>query len=97
MVILIHQRVLMVTSWWRLNTPWRQDMVLADQPMLEVLRASAQRVFVPLTVGGGIRSLAPVEEADVIGWRELGIVGDGVICWVMLDGIAVFKGWESHI
>ena len=33
-----------------------EDMVLTDQPMLEVLRSSAERIFVPLTVGGGIRS-----------------------------------------
>lgn len=39
-----------------LNITAFRDMVLADQPMLEVLRSSAQRVFVPLTVGGGIRS-----------------------------------------
>lgn len=39
-----------------LNITVFRDMVLADQPMLEVLRSSAQRVFVPLTVGGGIRS-----------------------------------------
>ena len=54
-----------------LNITAFRDMVLADQPMLEVwlvvrsrpfwlhfarLRRSAERVFVPLTVGGGIRS-----------------------------------------
>jgi len=39
-----------------LNITAFRDLVLADQPMLEVLRNSAKRVFVPLTVGGGIRS-----------------------------------------
>lgn len=39
-----------------LNITAFRDMVLTDQPMLEVLRSSAQRIFVPLTVGGGIRS-----------------------------------------
>ena len=39
-----------------LNITAFREMVLAEQPMLEVLRSSAQRVFVPLTVGGGIRS-----------------------------------------
>lgn len=29
---------------------------LADQPMLEVLRRTSERVFVPLTIGGGIRA-----------------------------------------
>eukprot|EP00913_Durusdinium_trenchii_P021197 g19912.t1 len=39
-----------------LNITAFRDMVLTDQPMLEVLRLSAERIFVPLTVGGGIRS-----------------------------------------
>jgi len=39
-----------------LNITAFRDMVLEDQPMLEVLKSSAERVFVPLTVGGGIRS-----------------------------------------
>ncbi|CAK8989147.1 unnamed protein product [Durusdinium trenchii] len=38
-----------------LNITAFRDMVLTDQPMLEVLRLSAERIFVPLTVGGGIR------------------------------------------
>mmetsp|Transcript_132937 Transcript_132937/g.315044 ORF Transcript_132937/g.315044 Transcript_132937/m.315044 type:complete len:534 (-) Transcript_132937:100-1701(-) len=39
-----------------LNITAFRDMVLEDQPMLEVLRSAAEKVFVPLTVGGGIRS-----------------------------------------
>ncbi|OLP75921.1 Imidazole glycerol phosphate synthase hisHF, chloroplastic, partial [Symbiodinium microadriaticum] len=39
-----------------LNITAFRDMVLEDQPMLEVLKSAAERVFVPLTVGGGIRS-----------------------------------------
>ncbi|CAE8667703.1 unnamed protein product [Polarella glacialis] len=39
-----------------LNITAFRDLVLADQPMLEVLRSAAERIFVPLTVGGGIRS-----------------------------------------
>lgn len=38
-----------------LNITAFRDMVLADQPMLDVLRAAAAKVFVPLTCGGGIR------------------------------------------
>mmetsp|Transcript_7380 Transcript_7380/g.16172 ORF Transcript_7380/g.16172 Transcript_7380/m.16172 type:complete len:555 (-) Transcript_7380:163-1827(-) len=38
-----------------LNITAFRETVLADQPMLEVLRAAAAKVFVPLTVGGGIR------------------------------------------
>ncbi|PNH00785.1 Imidazole glycerol phosphate synthase hisHF, chloroplastic, partial [Tetrabaena socialis] len=33
------------------------DCVMEDAPMLEVLRRASERVFVPLTVGGGIKAL----------------------------------------
>uniref|UniRef100_A0A7S2WS76 Imidazole glycerol phosphate synthase hisHF n=1 Tax=Rhizochromulina marina TaxID=1034831 RepID=A0A7S2WS76_9STRA len=36
-------------------TSFRQD-VLDDQPMLQVLERASENIFVPLTVGGGIRS-----------------------------------------
>lgn len=39
-----------------LNITAYRDLVLADQPMLDMLRAAAAQVFVPLTVGGGIRA-----------------------------------------
>ncbi|EXJ16633.1 imidazole glycerol phosphate synthase HisHF [Imhoffiella purpurea] len=39
-----------------LNITAFRDFPLADQPMLEVLRRTSERVFVPLTIGGGIRS-----------------------------------------
>lgn len=39
-----------------LNITAFRDFPLADQPMLEVLRQTSERVFVPLTIGGGIRS-----------------------------------------
>mmetsp|Transcript_116454 Transcript_116454/g.301811 ORF Transcript_116454/g.301811 Transcript_116454/m.301811 type:complete len:570 (+) Transcript_116454:36-1745(+) len=39
-----------------LNITAFRDLVLADQPMLNVLHDAAKTVFVPLTVGGGIRS-----------------------------------------
>eukprot|EP00850_Spirogloea_muscicola_P022636 SM000304S11858 [mRNA] locus=s304:127174:132029:- [translate_table: standard] len=38
-----------------LNITGFREFPLGDMPMLEVLRRSAQKVFVPLTVGGGIR------------------------------------------
>ncbi|MCP4040364.1 MAG: imidazole glycerol phosphate synthase subunit HisF [Gammaproteobacteria bacterium] len=38
-----------------LNITAFRDFPLEDQPMLEVLRRTSEKVFVPLTVGGGIR------------------------------------------
>mmetsp|Transcript_3043 Transcript_3043/g.10952 ORF Transcript_3043/g.10952 Transcript_3043/m.10952 type:complete len:585 (-) Transcript_3043:64-1818(-) len=38
-----------------LNITGFRDFPLGDMPMLEVLRATSEKVFVPLTVGGGIR------------------------------------------
>lgn len=38
-----------------LNITGFRETPLADLPMLAVLRAASERVFVPLTVGGGIR------------------------------------------
>ncbi len=39
-----------------LNITAFRDFPLDDQPMLEVLRRASERVFVPLTIGGGIRA-----------------------------------------
>ncbi|MCB2214543.1 imidazole glycerol phosphate synthase subunit HisF [Desulfofustis glycolicus] len=39
-----------------LNITGFRDFPLADQPMLEVLRRTSEKVFVPLTIGGGIRA-----------------------------------------
>jgi imidazole glycerol-phosphate synthase len=39
-----------------LNITAFRDFPLADQPMLEVLRRASENVFVPLTIGGGIRA-----------------------------------------
>ena len=39
-----------------LNISGHQGCVLADLPMLKVLGDASKRIFVPLTVGGGIRS-----------------------------------------
>jgi|Deesub1362B_J571_1020462.scaffolds.fasta_scaffold00292_46 glutamine amidotransferase/cyclase len=38
-----------------LNITGFRDFPLKDQPMLEVLRLTSENVFVPLTIGGGIR------------------------------------------
>lgn len=38
-----------------LNITAFRDFPLEDQPMLEVLRRTSENVFVPLTIGGGIR------------------------------------------
>jgi len=38
-----------------LNITGFRDFPLKDQPMLEVLRRTSENVFVPLTIGGGIR------------------------------------------
>jgi len=39
-----------------LNITGFRDFPLEDMPMLEVLRRTSQNVFVPLTIGGGIRN-----------------------------------------
>ena len=39
-----------------LNITAFRDFPLQDQPMLEVLRRTSEQVFVPLTIGGGIRA-----------------------------------------
>lgn len=38
-----------------LNITGFRDFPLSDQPMLEVLKRASENVFVPLTIGGGIR------------------------------------------
>ncbi|MBK1648478.1 imidazole glycerol phosphate synthase subunit HisF [Rhabdochromatium marinum] len=39
-----------------LNITAFRDFPLADQPMLKVLRRASEEIFVPLTIGGGIRA-----------------------------------------
>ncbi|MGL1932476.1 MAG: imidazole glycerol phosphate synthase subunit HisF [Desulfotalea sp.] len=39
-----------------LNITGFRDFPMEDQPMLEVLRQTSENVFVPLTIGGGIRN-----------------------------------------
>jgi len=44
-----------------LNITAFRDFPLEDQPMLEVLRRSSENVFVPLTIGGGIRAFTDAD------------------------------------
>jgi len=44
-----------------LNITAFRDFPLSDQPMLEVLRRTSEKVFVPLTIGGGIRAFTDAE------------------------------------
>jgi imidazole glycerol-phosphate synthase len=44
-----------------LNITAFRDFPLADQPMLEVLKRTSERVFVPLTIGGGIRAFTDAD------------------------------------
>jgi len=44
-----------------LNITAFRDFPLKDQPMLEVLRRTSETVFVPLTIGGGIREFTDTE------------------------------------
>jgi imidazole glycerol-phosphate synthase len=47
-----------------LNITAFRDFPLADQPMLEVLERTSERVFVPLTIGGGIRAFRDAQGID---------------------------------
>ena len=48
-----------------LNITSFRDCPLADQPMLQVLRQACQHVFVPMTVGGGIRDTVDTDGTKV--------------------------------
>ncbi|KAK2591146.1 Histidine biosynthesis bifunctional protein hisB [Conoideocrella luteorostrata] len=48
-----------------LNITSFRDCPIADLPMLEVLRQTSQTVFVPLTVGGGIRDTVDTDGTKV--------------------------------
>ncbi|NCC37863.1 MAG: imidazole glycerol phosphate synthase subunit HisF [Gammaproteobacteria bacterium] len=47
-----------------LNITAFRDFPLADQPMLEVLKRTSERVFVPLTIGGGIRAFRAADGVE---------------------------------
>lgn len=48
-----------------LNITSFRDCPIADLPMLEILRRTAETVFVPLTIGGGIRDTVDVDGTKV--------------------------------
>uniref|UniRef100_A0A0E0CY87 Glutamine amidotransferase domain-containing protein n=1 Tax=Oryza meridionalis TaxID=40149 RepID=A0A0E0CY87_9ORYZ len=48
-----------------LNITGFRDFPLGDLPMLEVLRCASEKVFVPLTVGGGIRDFTDANGSSV--------------------------------
>ncbi|KAG9238442.1 imidazole glycerol phosphate synthase-like protein hisHF [Amylocarpus encephaloides] len=48
-----------------LNITSFRDCPLADLPMLEILRQTSKTVFVPLTIGGGIRDTTDVDGTKV--------------------------------
>lgn len=48
-----------------LNITSFRDMPLKDLPMLEILRLTSQTVFVPLTIGGGIRDTTDTDGTRV--------------------------------
>jgi len=48
-----------------LNITSFRDLPLADVPMLEILRRTSETVFVPLTIGGGIRDTVDTDGTKV--------------------------------
>jgi len=48
-----------------LNITSFRDLPLADLPMLEILRRTSETVFVPLTIGGGIRDTVDTDGTKV--------------------------------
>ncbi|PSK46242.1 Imidazole glycerol phosphate synthase hisHF [Elsinoe australis] len=49
-----------------LNITSFRDTPLRDQPMLEILRQTSTTVFVPLTIGGGIRDTVDAESGKTV-------------------------------
>ncbi|KAL1305548.1 hypothetical protein AAFC00_007157 [Neodothiora populina] len=49
-----------------LNITSFRDTPLKDQPMLEILRQTSKSVFVPLTIGGGVRDTKDAETGNVV-------------------------------
>jgi glutamine amidotransferase/cyclase len=56
-----------------LNITAFRDFPLRDQPMLEVLRRTSEQVFVPLTIGGGIRAFT---DADGTSYSALDVADE---------------------
>jgi imidazole glycerol-phosphate synthase len=56
-----------------LNITSFRDCPLEDTPMLEVLKNASQRVFVPLTIGGGIRDMTQPDGTVI---KALSVAGE---------------------
>ncbi|MBI9083183.1 MAG: imidazole glycerol phosphate synthase subunit HisF [Desulfobacterales bacterium] len=56
-----------------LNITGFRDFPLEDMPMLEVLRQTSRHVFVPLTIGGGIRDFT---DSDGRSWSALEVAAE---------------------
>jgi glutamine amidotransferase/cyclase len=56
-----------------LNITGFRDFPMEDMPMLEVLRRTSRHVFVPLTIGGGIRSYT---DANGRTWSPLEVAAE---------------------
>jgi glutamine amidotransferase/cyclase len=80
-------------------------MPLHDLPLLELLRETSRRVFVPLTVGGGIRALETpgglrISALDVAHeYFQSGAdkVSIGLFPWVYLNKGAMLFMLRKHI
>ena len=59
-----------------LNITGFRDFPIEDMPMLEVLRQTSKNVFVPLTIGGGIRDYTDKDGSDTMHWRSLPSISD---------------------
>lgn len=79
-----------------LNITGFRDFPLGDLPMLDVLKATSEKVFVPLTVGGGIRAFT---DADGRTYSALEVASEYFRSGadkVSIGGDAVFAA-EEHI
>jgi imidazole glycerol phosphate synthase glutamine amidotransferase subunit len=56
-----------------LNITGFRDFPMKDQPMLEVLRKTSENVFVPLTIGGGIREYT---DSNGVYWSALDVASE---------------------
>lgn len=78
-------------------TSFRNDP-LKDQPMLEVLKQAAKTIFVPLTVGGGIKDLTEADGTVVPALKVAAAYflagADKVL--IGLDAVAIAEAWYAN-
>lgn len=80
-----------------LNITSFRDLPLADLPMLEILRQTSKTVFVPLTVGGGIRdTVDPADGSEVSALDIASMYFRSGADKVSLGSDAVFAAEEYH-